>query len=221
MALFVGTPLYSLYLRLLGADIGRGAVIATKLLPVCTDLISIGDNTIVRRDAMILGYKAQANQIHTGRMTIGDNAFVGEASVLGHRHGDGGRHPARSRLVAAFRPAGAGGKHYHGSPAQETAADYCTLPPSDCSAFRRAAYTAVQMFGLFSVAIPAAALLAYELVPCLYGLTSAAKFNPSAPWPTLLALAAETLGLSLLMFFGTLIAGLLVVGIVPGFSARC
>ena len=31
MALFVGTPLYSLYLRLLGADIGRGTVIATKL----------------------------------------------------------------------------------------------------------------------------------------------------------------------------------------------
>ena len=58
-------------------------------------------------------------------------------------------------------------------------------------------------------------MLAYELVPCLYGLTSAAKFNPSAPWPTLLALAAETLGLSLLLFFGALIAGLLVVGIVP------
>src|SRR6185295_16684956 len=81
MALFVGTPIYSLYLRLLGADIGRGTVIATRLLPVCTHLIAIGDNTIIRRDAVLLGYKAQANVIYTGRVNIGANAFVGEASV--------------------------------------------------------------------------------------------------------------------------------------------
>jgi non-ribosomal peptide synthetase-like protein len=214
MALFVGTPLYSLYLRLLGANIGRGTVIATRLLPVCTDLISIGDRSIVRRDAVMLGYKAQANRIHTGRITLGHNVFVGEASVidintvmeddtqLGHA----------SSLHAGQRVPK--GKHYHGSPAQETAADYCTLEPSDCSAFRRAAYTAVQMAALFGIAIPAVILLAYEIVPWLYGLTSAANFE-SAPWPTALRLAAETLGLSFALFFGVFVAGLLVVGIVP------
>jgi hypothetical protein len=41
MAVFVGTPLYSLYLRALGARVGRGVAIFTKV-PVCTDLITIG-----------------------------------------------------------------------------------------------------------------------------------------------------------------------------------
>ena len=53
-----------------------------RLVPVCTDLLSIGDNTIIRKDSILLGYKAQSNYIHTGPITIGDNAFVGEASVL-------------------------------------------------------------------------------------------------------------------------------------------
>ncbi len=53
-----------------------------SIVPVCTDLLSIGDNTIIRKDCVLLGYKAQSNYIHTGPITIGDNAFVGEATVL-------------------------------------------------------------------------------------------------------------------------------------------
>src|SRR6266404_4959709 len=34
--LFIGTPLYSLYLRALGAKIGRGVVILSRRVPVCT-----------------------------------------------------------------------------------------------------------------------------------------------------------------------------------------
>jgi non-ribosomal peptide synthetase-like protein len=217
MALFVGTPLYSLYLRLLGANIGRGTVIATKLLPVCTDLISIGDNSIIRRDAVALGYKAQSNYIYTGKISIGANAFVGEASVLDIDTvmEDGTQLGHASSLHAGQRVPK--GRHYHGSPAQETSADYCMVEPRDCPAFRRAAYTAFQLIGIFAVAIPAAILLAYELVPYFYGLTGASRFNPSAPWPALLVLAAQTLALSLVLFFGVLLVGLLVVGIVPRF----
>src|SRR5260370_1006008 len=40
--LFIGTPLYSLYLRALGAKIGRGVVILSRRVPVCTDLLPIG-----------------------------------------------------------------------------------------------------------------------------------------------------------------------------------
>src|SRR2546430_6069116 len=39
---FVGTPLYGLYLRALGANIGRGVVIFSRRVPVCTDLLTIG-----------------------------------------------------------------------------------------------------------------------------------------------------------------------------------
>ena len=38
--LFLGTPLYTLYLRALGARIGRRAVIFTQHVPVCTDLLT-------------------------------------------------------------------------------------------------------------------------------------------------------------------------------------
>ena len=78
----LGGPIYNLYLRLLGAKIGRNTVIQSALGPVCTDLISIGSNTILRKDSIVLGYKAQSNFIHTGPINVGANAFVGEASVL-------------------------------------------------------------------------------------------------------------------------------------------
>ena len=43
LVLFAGSPLYMLYLRALGAKVGRGAVIFSRHVPVCTDLFTIGD----------------------------------------------------------------------------------------------------------------------------------------------------------------------------------
>ena len=42
MVLFTGSPLYLLYLRALGARVGRGAVVFARSVPVCTDLLTIG-----------------------------------------------------------------------------------------------------------------------------------------------------------------------------------
>jgi hypothetical protein len=56
--------------------------IEPSLVPVCTDLISIGSDSIVRRDSTLLGYRAQSNYIYTGPISIGDDVFVGEASVI-------------------------------------------------------------------------------------------------------------------------------------------
>src|SRR5207237_9204995 len=36
--MFIGTPVYLLYLRALGARVGPGAVILSRRVPVCTDL---------------------------------------------------------------------------------------------------------------------------------------------------------------------------------------
>ena len=43
--MFIGTPIYNAYLRLMGAKIGRNVVIASRNPPVCADMITIGDNT--------------------------------------------------------------------------------------------------------------------------------------------------------------------------------
>src|SRR5262249_24578514 len=47
--LFVGTPLYGLYLRALGARVGARALILSIDLPVCTDLLTIGAGAVIRR----------------------------------------------------------------------------------------------------------------------------------------------------------------------------
>ena len=78
LAVFVGSPLYNLYLRCLGARVGAGAVVLTRAVPVCTDLLTIGPGTIVRKDTHLSGYRAVAGRIQTGPITIGADAVVGE-----------------------------------------------------------------------------------------------------------------------------------------------
>jgi len=83
LMLAVGTPLYAVYLRALGADIGPGALILSRHLPVCTDLLTVGAGAIIRRDAFFTCYQAEAGRIRTGTVTIGERGHVGEAAVLG------------------------------------------------------------------------------------------------------------------------------------------
>src|SRR5262249_25340924 len=80
--LLVGSPLYGLYLRALGARIGPGVVILSRRIPVCTDLLTIGAGTVIRREATFLCYRARAGRIEIGPVAIGRDAFDGEATVL-------------------------------------------------------------------------------------------------------------------------------------------
>ena len=215
MAFMTGSPLYNFYLRLLGAKIGRNTVIESPLLPVCTDLISIGDNTIVRRDSVLLGYKAQANRIHTGPVTIGNDVFVGEAAVLDINTviEDGAQLGHASSLQVGQRVPK--GKRYHGSPAQETTANYASVEPRDCSSLRRWSYSLAQLvFGL-AVLSPLMILALYYVLPAAYYGSSAAGLDHFAPAPGLWLLAGEMLLVSLALFMGALIAGLLAVIFIP------
>src|SRR5207249_7329444 len=69
--LFFGTPLYALYLRALGAKIGPGVVIFSRRVPVCTDLLTIGAGTVIRKESFFLCYRAHAGRIETGAVTLG------------------------------------------------------------------------------------------------------------------------------------------------------
>src|SRR5262249_53586923 len=80
--LFIGTPLYGLYLRALGAKIGPGVVVFSRRVPVCTDLLTISAGAVIRREAIFNCYRAQAGRIETGPVTLGRDTFVGERSVL-------------------------------------------------------------------------------------------------------------------------------------------
>lgn len=210
--LFRGTPLYNAYLRLLGARIGPNTVIQTRALPVCTDLLTVGANTIVRKDALVLGYKAEANCIYTGPIAIGNDAVVGEASVLDidTAIGNGGQLGHASSLQSGQRvPAG---KRYHGSPAQETQADYRAVEPRECTSRRRALYSVFQLAGTLLVLVPAVVSVLYAGFAWL--------LESAGPSQELLAFSGRIALLALIPAPLFIMLGLLIVSLVPR-GLRC
>jgi len=118
--LFIGTPLYSLYLRALGAKIGPGVVILSRRVPVCTDLLTIGAGTVIRKEAIFNGYRAQCGRIETGPVRLGRDVLVGERSVLdiNTSMGDGAQlgHASALHSGQACRPANGGTDVRHSAP---------------------------------------------------------------------------------------------------------
>lgn len=157
-AAFIGTPLYNAYLRLMGASIGRNVIVSWRSAPVCTDLVTIGDNTIVRNDTILLGYRAQSNFIHIGPVTIGSNAFVGQGSVLDidTAMGDNTQLGHASSLQRGQRVPD--GKRYHGSPAVETSSDFCPIEDKNGVALRAALYVSLILATQIMIAVPAVIL---------------------------------------------------------------
>jgi non-ribosomal peptide synthetase-like protein len=203
---FVGTPIYNIYLRLMGARIGRNAMLKCGLGPVCADMVSIGDNSILRKDSIVLGYRAQSNFIHIGPIEIGRNAFVGEASVIDidTAMGDDTQLGHGSSLQSGQRVPDR--KRYHGSPAVETTSDYCPIEPMECGALRTAFWSSVEPAALFLVAVPAP-LVAYHFWDQYAAATGlGAIFGTS----TLSLLAMSVVG-----YLGALICGLAAIYAIP------
>src|SRR5204863_1743626 len=134
---FIGTPLYALYLRALGAKIGPGVVIFSRRVPVCTDLLTIGAGAVIRREAIFNCYRAEAGRIETGPVTLGRDVFVGERSVLdiNTSMGDGAQLGHASALQSG--QAVPRGERSHGSPAQPTEVNYVRVAPARCGTLRR------------------------------------------------------------------------------------
>ncbi len=138
---FAGTPLYPLYLRALGAKIGRGVVIFSRSVPACPDLITIGDGTLIRAEARLVTHRAEAGVIRTGRVTVGANAYIGDAAVLdiGTTMGDETQLGHASALHEGQSvPAGA---HFHGSPGEPTDTSFVTVPDSGNLGLRPIVYS--------------------------------------------------------------------------------
>ena len=145
MVLFVGTPIYSLYLRALGARVGRGTTILSATVPVATDLITIGRDTVVRRGCSFSGYHAENGKLRTGRVTIGNDAFVGEATVLDidTEIGDGAQLGHSSSLQPGQRVPP--GERWHGVPAEPTGTNYKVVAAGPRGPLRRFGYSVVQL----------------------------------------------------------------------------
>ena len=132
LVLFAGSPLYLLYLRALGARVGKGAVVFTRHMPVCTDMLTIGEHTVIEKDSFLSGYRAINGVIQTGPVSIGGNVLVGEKAVLDIRTslGDGAQLGHASSLHEG--QAVPAGESWNGSPARRTSTDYRIVPPVPC-----------------------------------------------------------------------------------------
>ena len=165
---FVGSPVYASYLRLLGAKVGPGAVVLSTALPVCADLITIGAGATVRKDSSFPGYRAESGRIRTGPVTIGDGALVGETTVLDIDTviGPDAQLGHTSSLQVGQRvPAGT---RFHGSPARETTTDYRMVEPRTISRTRRASYSAFQLLAVLLGWGPVVTGIAYSLLPAVF-----------------------------------------------------
>jgi non-ribosomal peptide synthetase-like protein len=218
LLLFSGTPLYLLYLRALGAKVGRGVAVFVRQVPACTDLLTIGDGTVIRKDVLISGYRAHDGMIQIGRITLGRNVVVGEASVIDIETsmGDGGQLGHRSSLQAGQEvPAG---ESWHGAPAREAGVDYRLVPPTACSTRRQVTYTLLKLSTVLLADLPLAfggVALLLLVVPGLSALV-----DPSPPALTSASFYLHALVASVVLYVAAYLASFLFVTTVPRALSR-
>ncbi|MPV87877.1 amino acid adenylation domain-containing protein [Georgenia ruanii] len=215
MRFFVATPLYPLYLRALGAHIGRDVTILTTAPVGCPDLLTVGDRTVIRKDTDVRCYRAEAGRIQTGRVTIGRDVLVGEHSVIeiGTEMGDRSQLGHTSSLHRGQRvPAG---EHWHGSPARRTATDYDVVPPVPRGAGRRAAYGVMVVLNRLGLVAPVGFLLLAMGGTNFYAYANLGHIqaNRAEFWVVLLVAAT-------VLYFGGLAAMLVAVVTVPRLLSR-
>ncbi|MEU9444436.1 Pls/PosA family non-ribosomal peptide synthetase [Streptomyces sp. NPDC048304] len=213
MVFLTGTPLYALYLRALGARVGKGVTILSRTVPVCTDLLTIGAGTVIRKDSFFLGYRAHAGRIQTGRVTLGRDVFVGEKTVLDidTSMGDGAQLGHASSLHRG--QAVPDGERWHGSPAEPTRTDYARVPPARCGTARRAWFglgTLLQLFVLYVPLVVGGAYMLFTEVPAIGN-----RLDPQTAALSRSQLLSDALVLSLVLFFGCAALGLLALCTVP------
>jgi non-ribosomal peptide synthetase-like protein len=215
--LFIGSSLYPLYLRALGAKVGPRVVMLSRDIPVCTDLLAIGAESVIRRESFFLGYRAQAGRIEIGPVTLGRNVFVGEKTVLdiNTSMGDGAQLGHASSLQSGQSvPAG---ERWHGSPGRRAEVNYLRVPPAPCSTLRRATHAALTLIVILFLWAP---LLEGGLTLLFRGVSSLVEaldpgLQSAAGVLTVWGHLIEALAFSAVVFFGAIVIGLLAAGTIP------
>lgn len=213
MVLLAGTPLYVLYLRALGARIGKGVTILSHTLPVCPDLVTIGAGTVIRKDSFILGYRAHRGRIQTGRVTLGEGVFIGEKTTLDidTSMGDGAQLGHASALHRG--QAVPAGERWHGSPAEPAGTDYLRVPPARCGTLRRTWFGLGTLLQLLFLYIPLAVGGMYMLFTAVPAIGD--RLDPDTEDLAPVQLLTDAALLSLVLFVGFIVVGLGVLYTLP------
>lgn len=78
---FTGTSIMNIFLRLVGAKIGKNSYINTSAISAF-DLLKVGENVSICTDSHLRGYNISDGYLHIGTIDIEDNSFVGTRCCL-------------------------------------------------------------------------------------------------------------------------------------------
>ena len=216
MALFAGSPLYVFYLRLLGAKIGRGVVILSKTVPVCTDLLTIGSGTVIRKESFFQGYRAHAGRIQTGsghhrQRRVSSARRPSSTSIPGWATGRswGTRRPCTA--VAGCRPANTGTVLRRSAPRSTI----CGCHRLRCGTFRRLSAAILTLLEVFFIVMPlvqGGVEMVLSAVPSIAELVQPGQDAVGTP-----EFFVDAAVISLVLFVGGVVLGWLFVMTVPRF----
>jgi non-ribosomal peptide synthetase-like protein len=81
LSLLTGTPFLALYYRLMGMKTGKNVYLGSDRVRVF-DLVSVGNNSSISKEAHLMGYTVEDGMLKLGRISVGSNCFVGARSLL-------------------------------------------------------------------------------------------------------------------------------------------
>lgn len=79
---FRSTPLWSLFMRLNGARMGRG-VWVNSVAVIDHELLSFGDGTVIGHDVHLSGHTVEDGRLRTGSVRVGRGVTIGVGAVIG------------------------------------------------------------------------------------------------------------------------------------------
>ncbi len=151
--LLAASPWMPLYLRALGARVGRDAMIDT-ISVAAPELLTVGDGASLGAFVNLENARVEGGQLHLGPVVVGREAVVDSYAVLENATalGDGARLKGQSALGAGQTiPAG---QVWEGAPARDTGESPRPLPPRPVAGpLRRATQAIVFALTAFAVAI--------------------------------------------------------------------
>ena len=196
-----GSPAIRLYLRLLGAKIGRDVLISDIDIGAA-DLVTVHDGASLGGKLVFANAEVIGNELVIGRITVGRDASVGTSCVVGYDTTIGDH---AEILDLTTVPAGTRigeGERWDGSPGRKVGeVDLAAIPPAaDASPARRNLFTV--LYAVLLVALPPISLL--PIFPAFYlfdqiddTLATVTDVDyhwylPLITWPTAMLMTAGT-----------------------------
>lgn len=113
---FTGTNLMNVFLRSVGAKVGKNVYINTSAISAF-DLLTVGDNVSICTDTHMRGYTIADGYLHIGSIEIGDDAFVGTRCSLAHNTKMGNNSSIEDLTLIPENSAIPANENWGGSPA--------------------------------------------------------------------------------------------------------